>query len=551
MRYQLRADDDAKHDVLTRLAPTLVAAGIALRLWQFFARSALWTDEATIANNIVDRSLKELITAPLGHNQAAPVGFLFIEKLAAMTLGPNELALRAYPLLSSILALVLLWRVAKRLLPAPSIPIVLAPFAFAPLLIFHAAEVKQYSSDVAISIALLLVALEVSDVDAIEPLPTWRIALAAATGALAVWLSQPAVLVVAGLGVALAIGALGARGQRRARQRTELAFIVGVWAVSALAATSVSLHHLTPNAHRFMSTFWSDGFWPLSLRHPSSVAWPVAHTALLLGSQLGLPTSIGLACALLAAVGIVATWRSAWRTSLVLVMPLVIALGASAAALYPFAERLALFLVPSLLLLAAIGVAEIAASVRLKSGASVVMAMATIFVLVVEAQALYAAPPVYRREEITPAIAYLRRASRAPDASYIYYGAEPAYAFYNARDALPARATMGGCHRGDSNAYLAELDRFRGRSRVWLLFAHELPRLHEREMMLTHLDSLGTKRDSMTVKGRDASGNATYVRLYLYDLAASPPIDSTVARATPDSPSGMIEPRLQCSPPGE
>ena len=551
MRYQQHEGSRSNDRALTWLSVALLAAGIALRLWQYVGASALWTDEATVANNIVGRSFAQLLVSPLAHNQAAPVGFLMIEKLAVTIFGANELALRAYPLGCSVLSLALVWRIAKRLLPQAGAPIVLAPIVLAPLLIFYAAEAKQYSSDIAISLALLLVALELSDREATERITTRYLVGSAIVGTLAVWLSQPAVLVVTGLGAALALGTIGARGSRGRRPIAPLSWNIVAWALSAIAATAVSMNHLTPESQHFMRTFWSDGFWPLSLRHPSTLVWPLVRISLLLGGQLGIPTSVGLACALLAAGGVVATWKHEWRTSLLLAMPLLVALGASAAHLYPLAERLALFLIPSLLLLAAIGATEIAAMVRLKGGAAIVLAVVTILVLVVAAQALYAAPPVYRREEITTAIAYLRRASRASDASYIYYGAVPAYEFYAARDALPARATFGGCHRGDPNAYLRELDAFRGRARVWLLFAHELPRLGERETMLAHLGAMGTARDSMVSYGRDTNGKATYVRLYLYDLSASTSIDSSAARRM-DAPSAeAIEPRLQCPPPSE
>lgn len=551
MRYQQHDGSRSNDRALTWLSVALLAAGIALRLWQYLGASALWTDEATVANNIVGRSFAQLLVSPLAHNQAAPVGFLMIEKLAVTIFGANELALRAYPLGCSVLALALVWRIAKRLLPQAGVPIVLAPLALAPLLIFYAAEAKQYSSDIAISLALLLVALELSDREATERMTTRYLVGSAIAGALAVWLSQPAVLVVTGLGCALALGTIGARGSRGRRPIAPLAWIIVAWALSAIAATAVSMNHLTPESQHFMRTFWSDGFWPLSLRHPSTLAWPIVRISLLLGGQLGIPTSVGLACALLAAGGVVATWKHEWRTSLLLAMPLLVALGASVAHLYPLAERLALFLIPSLLLLAAIGATEIAAMVRVKGGAAIVLAVVTILVLVVAAQALYAAPPVYRREEITPAIAYLRRASRASDASYVYYGAVPAYEFYDAREALPARATLGGCHRGDPNAYLRELDAFRGRARVWLLFAHELPRLGERETMLAHLGAMGTARDSMVAYGRDTNGKTTYVRLYLYDLSRAAASDTVVTRATASASVATIEPRLQCPPPSE
>jgi len=551
MRYQQHDGSRSYDGAFTWLSVALVAAGIALRLWQYLGVSALWTDEATIANNIIGRPAAQLLVSPLAHHQAAPIGFLMIEKLAVTIFGANELALRAYPLACAILSLALLWRASKRLLPPGGAPLVLAPLALAPLLIFYAAEAKQYSSDIAISLALLLVALELSDREATERMTTRMIVGSAIAGALAVWLSQPAVLVVTGLGAALAIGTIGALGSRGRRPIAPLAWIIVAWALSAIAATAVSMNHLTPESRHFMRTFWSDGFWPLSLRHPSALAWPIVRISLLLGGQLGIPTSVGLACALLAAGGVVATWKHEWRTSLLLAMPLLVALGASAAHLYPLAERLALFLIPSLLLLAAIGATEIAAMVRVKGGAAIVLAVVTILVLVVAAQALYAASPVYRREEITPAIAYLRRASRASDASYIYYGAVPAYEFYAARDALPARATLGGCHRGDPNAYLRELDAFRGRARVWLLFAHELPRLGERETMLAHLGAMGMARDSMVAYGRDTNGKTTYVRLYLYDLSRAAASDTVVTRATASASVATIEPRLQCPPPSE
>lgn len=548
MRYQQHESNSSTDRAFAWLSVALVAAGIALRLWQYLGASALWTDEATLANNIVGRTFAQLLLSPLGHNQAAPVGFLMIEKAAVTIFGANELALRAYPLACAILSLVLLWRVATRLLPPGGVPLALASFALAPLLIFHAAEVKQYSSDIALSLALLLVALRLNESETSAQMTMPRVAGAAAAGALAVWLSQPAVLVVAGVGGALALGTLGARGRRPV---ASLAWIIGAWALSAIAATTVSLYHLTPASQQFMRTFWSDGFWPLSLRHPSSLAWPITRISLLLGGQLGIPTSVGLACALLAAAGIVATWKNEWRTSLLLAMPLFVALGASAAHLYPLAERLALFLLPSLLLLAAIGATELAAMARAKGGATIVLGLATTFALVVAAQALAAAPPVYRREEITPAISYLRQSSRASDASYIYYGAAPAYDFYAARDALPARATIGGCHRGDTEAYLREVDAFRGRARVWLLFAHELPRLGERAAMLAHLNAIGAALDSLVVTGRDTNGQATYVRLYLYDLSASTAIDSTSGRRSDRAGTEPIEPRLQCAPPSE
>ena len=218
MRYRQRDGQATGHTLASLLSAALIAAGIGLRLWQFWGRSALWTDEAALANSIVGRPLGRLLSEPLAHNQAAPVGFLAIEKISVLAFGASELALRAYPVVCGILAVVLLWRLARRLLPANGMPLVLAPFACAPVVIFHAVEVKQYSSDVVIALALVLMALGLSDAERGARLDSRRALAVAVAGAAAVWFSQPAVLVVAGLAIALRLGrsrrASGSRSRR-------------------------------------------------------------------------------------------------------------------------------------------------------------------------------------------------------------------------------------------------------------------------------------------------------------------------------------------------
>jgi hypothetical protein len=539
MRYRQRDERASTHPALWWISLGLVAAGIALRLWQYLGRSALWTDEATLANNIVSRSIGRLLMEPLGHNQAAPPGFLAIEKAAVMIFGANELALRAFPLLCSIVALVLLCRIAARLLAPAVVPIAIAPFALAPPLVFFATEAKQYSSDVAIALALLLVALEIGA----RPPSARRATAAAFAGVFAVWLSQPAVLVVCGLGAALLLTAWmdGARDRTR-----PLTAIVGAWAASAIAATVVSLHRLDANTHGVMYTFWSDGFWTPSPLHPSSLVWPFMRTASLLNNQLAVPGSAGVFGALIVIVGVVELWRRDRNAALLLVAPLAVALGAAAAHLYPFADRLALFVLPSLVLLVAAGVEGIAAAAPSSAYGSIVIAAALLTILALDARGLRAAPPVYRREEITPSLAYLRHNATAADRLYVYYGAVPAFQFYASQRAIPGEHTLGSCHRGDPRAYLRELDAGRGRTRLWVLFAHELPRLRERVNLVRYLSTIGTMRDSLVTNGRDVNGSETTVHLYLFDLSDSTRSNAVNAENFPIPVQPPVEARLQC-----
>ena len=167
--------------------------GLALRLIQFFSGRSLWADEAKISLNILNRSYVEL-TQVLDYNQVAPIGFLWIEKLATQLLGPNEFALRLFPLLSDIISLFLIYYLAKRYLHPLAIAISVAFFACHRELIYYSSEIKQYSSDVGISLLVLAIIHSASN-----RLKKSQVFLFSIVGAIAVWFSHPSVFVLAGV----------------------------------------------------------------------------------------------------------------------------------------------------------------------------------------------------------------------------------------------------------------------------------------------------------------------------------------------------------------
>ena len=81
------------------LIATLLAIGVALRVWQYLGDTSLWFDELSIARNIQERTFAQLMTQPLGYEQIAPVGFLAMVKGSALLLGPSDMALRLFPFL--------------------------------------------------------------------------------------------------------------------------------------------------------------------------------------------------------------------------------------------------------------------------------------------------------------------------------------------------------------------------------------------------------------------------------------------------------------------
>ena len=71
-----------------KLAWIIIGFGILIRLIQYLYNRSLWADEAVLALNIVNRSYLELLQ-PLDYDQAAPIGFLLVEKLAVQLFGNN------------------------------------------------------------------------------------------------------------------------------------------------------------------------------------------------------------------------------------------------------------------------------------------------------------------------------------------------------------------------------------------------------------------------------------------------------------------------------
>ena len=139
----------------------IICFGILIRVIQYFFNRSLWADEAVLALNIVNRSYLELLQ-PLDYDQGAPIGFLWIEKLAIQLFGNNEYALRLFPLLSSILSIFIFYKLAKIFLRLEAVPIALAFFVSLNYLLYFATELKQYSSDVFIALLSCLIVIQVA-----------------------------------------------------------------------------------------------------------------------------------------------------------------------------------------------------------------------------------------------------------------------------------------------------------------------------------------------------------------------------------------------------
>ena len=121
---------------------------------------------------------------------------MIVEKLAVQIFGNSEYALRLFPLLSGIISLLLFYQLAKRFLRGYAVPIALAFLASLNQLVYYATELKQYSSDVAVTLFSCLLVTEIFR----KKLSINRVIFFSVLGALTIWFSHPAILVLAGFG---------------------------------------------------------------------------------------------------------------------------------------------------------------------------------------------------------------------------------------------------------------------------------------------------------------------------------------------------------------
>jgi hypothetical protein len=326
----------------------LVLLGVALRLWEYFFNRSLYLDEILLTRSIVGMPLRELLTKPLLMDQVAPRGFLLVERLAVTILGPSELALRLFPFLCGVASVILFRRLVERVLTGAGPALALFLFAIGVPLIRYGGDVKQYAMDIAAAIGLLLVALDLREKEA----TTRWLLLAGALGLVIVWFSQAAVLVMAGIGLGLAVDWLISRDQRAWR---ELLVMIPMWGVASIAAVITGMRSMTPSTRGFMDDFWAGGFFPRTLRVTEAPGWFWERLSSIFSDPSLLRYRWPAVFLFVALVGVIALWRRSRPAALLLVGPFVVTMAAAVAHQYPFRGRLIVWLVPSALIAAAAG----------------------------------------------------------------------------------------------------------------------------------------------------------------------------------------------------
>jgi hypothetical protein len=338
---------------LRRCALALVLLSVAWRTTRFLLQFPIWGDEAFLTLNFLDRGYLDL-TQPLRYIQVAPLLFLWGELTVYRLLGGAELALRLLPFAAGLGTLVLFWRLARQTLSPLARLFAVGIFAVSYYPMRHSCEVKPYSLDLLVALALTLLALRwLRRPDRLRPLFFLTLLVPLALAA-----SYPAVFVAGAVSVVLLPTAW-----RQPGWKPRTLFL----AYNVLMVAGFMGSYLLAGVGQFQSaggtenSFWVDWFMP---QRPLPLAgWLVkAHTGNMLAYPVGGPNGASAATFLLCAAGVWQLARDGRRRRLVLLgLPFLLTLVAAALERYPYggSARVAQHLAPAICLLAGAGLAAL------------------------------------------------------------------------------------------------------------------------------------------------------------------------------------------------
>lgn len=465
------------HARLTLLIVLILGTGLAL--FQFFWNKSYWQDETSLALNILDRSPLELL-GPLDHFQAAPPLFLLAVKGLTMMLSAPEFSLRLFPLISYLVSLVFLYRLARLLFSdKPTLIYIFSAFVFCVPVIYYSSELKQYMSDVMVTLILLYLTIY-------RPRQTTRkYVYLAVAGMIAVFLSNiaPIILLTSGLWL---------YSEKPSKISRPLVFVSLSW----LAAFGVYyLNFVTDHPSReFMLDFWqkSRAFMPhnpfsASFYHFITDRWDVVFLRMVNFGRL----SHVLFFLWVAGLALLAYARR-FRMVLLLLLPFAIHLLLSMLRLYPFDLRLLLYLTPIIIIASAYGFSwfyqAVISTWKLHRFQWIVCLIPLPFIIMM----FRVGYPVDQRQ-IFKTVSYLEEQVQPHDQIFLYHDIETVVRFYQqtGRINLSMEHVTHVTKPGQETLhYFEPLAASQGR--IWLLFSNNYP--GERTLVIDFLDARGFQR---------------------------------------------------------
>jgi hypothetical protein len=453
---EARARRGARTLVLAGILASFVAVGVAVRLRLWWWDAELANDDILLMTGALSLPLPDL-AGPMPNGQGAPPLWLLAERGFAEWLGDDERSLRLLPMLFGCAQVAVFAVLARKALGPVAAILGTALVALSPFATLYSATAKQYSADLFVSTALMLLALLVARrgrADWLAAAAWWPAAIVGGG------LSHPSLLLTPALTAVLAVALLGSRrGAPRAVRR--LPGVAGfcapgvLWAAGACWMYTATLAKVaTPG----IKLWWQDGYRPegAGVRATAEFvgrALTAFTREVLLAGTPGADRAVVVALTLAAAGAGLLVWRDRLVAAVVLTPPAV-AVAAAVAGVFPLEKRMALWILPAAVLLVAAVADGSPAVLRWRPAAvarAAVAAAGAVAVLVgvavpVTASAAYELRQPGRRDltgtdpayadDNRPIIAAMRRAHRPGDVLVTMDAQHQATLWYSGRSGI-------------------------------------------------------------------------------------------------------------------
>lgn len=481
--------DLKSHATLTIVVWTLLGIGIFLRIFHYVDNRSFWIDEIYLNTSIIKMSFWELATQPLYYEQKAPLGYLWLVRLSVALFGKGEMALRLVSLLCGLAALPLFLLIVRRFLLPVGMVIAVGIIALASPLVYHSVEAKQYSMELFGTILCLYLYTRYSHKLTWSPLLQWGL-----WGAIIIWFSLSSIFILASIACTVSLKYI-IRKQWTTVFRVVSVFIL--WLISFAINYALFTYKSAPRAWLM---YWFDlrkSFMPLPpssltdvkwflqkiyqlLEYPLGILWQFARDGYAL--QSGIKIFLVILTLTLCGLSITRLFRKDWQLLIVLVLPIFLTLLASGLKVYPFYERLTVFLAPLFALLIAQGCDEIGAFLPIRArnqftGLVIMLLLAWPLWTSINQAINSKYFGGYKRQYYRDNLLYLNERYHPGDIVYVYWNTLPAYTFYKEAYNLKFKAIEGKDARFISHTYQEYLQNLEsdkaalvGKKRVWYLY---------------------------------------------------------------------------------
>ncbi|HXU26602.1 MAG TPA: hypothetical protein VN698_05160, partial [Bacteroidia bacterium] len=288
--------------------------------------------------------------------------------------------------------------------------------------------------------------------------------LLALLGAFSIFLSNVSIIILFTISVFLIIDQI--KIQKKNYVYLAIPFIT--WGITfGFYYSKFIYHHPHQNG---MAAYWGKSFMPLNIFQLSFWDFCFYKTKMVFGSLLSFGV-FGMLPFLFFIIGTYQLIKTENKKLLFLLLfPTLLQLSLSAIKLYPFDLRLILFQTGFYIIIIGIGIMQILglAAIKKQKKVSVCMYLILPLIVVIELFTNYPA----KTEEIKNSIDFLQSNIQQNDTVYIYYGAIPAFTYYQKIGKILFKnpIVFGHGFRDSNPKYVAEIKN--NKHSIWLLFSH-------------------------------------------------------------------------------